>query len=85
MYIVFDYSMSVFQATPYQNVRNIVGSVPNSNVAAFSSVQTCQCLHTQVLQNHIPEVTGCLLAVSEYFVVEVSVFSSWGTLADTQA
>ena len=39
---------------------------------------TCRCIH-------ISEATGCLLAVSEYFVVEVSVLSSWGTLADTHA
>ena len=50
-YIAFDYPMSVFQATPKENVINIVGPVPNRNGAGFSSVQACLCLITQVHQS----------------------------------
>ena len=54
---MFDYFMSVFQDMPRQNVINIVGPVPKRNAASFSSVQTCLCLLTQVLQTHVETST----------------------------
>ena len=56
----FDYSMSVFQATARQNVIHIVGPVPNTNEAGFSSVQTCLWLLTQVHQSYTSNTCRCI-------------------------